>query len=194
MMTEIQDKFKGAPVEGGGVATDEELVAEMDAMQGKIEVLEAENAALKRQLGAYKGVATKAKAALAQAEEIAAGLAPRSFAIADDFTPLEAKELLELAEDAEHIELAFYGPDGDELPDVASRHLLPEMLKRGRYDRVGLNLASLLVRGPTGAGERNLAGYALLIDGAVVAKAPRAAGALLLGAGGQYELVSDVLF
>lgn len=174
-----------------------ELVAEASALRDELETV-------KNQLAAQKGLVTKANNALAAAkgeiddlaEVVEANLpaAPRDFSDAAGDYHGSAQDLLELIGMAEEIGLVFIGPDCMEVPGLAPRVLHKTDFARISNDRLALNVASLLVRGPAEGLGYLIGGYVLLADGEMVAIAMRVDGQLCVNPGSQYELKQDVIF
>lgn len=165
-----------------------------DFAMARIEELEAENATLKRQLSAQRGVTTRAKA---ETRELREKGAQRKFGapiVKKGAAPsvLSAAELLELIEQADDVEIV--ASDGTaEIEGVPGFGIDAGGLVERRGLLV-LDVPSLRVTGPnTGTATRTIAGFALVVDGEQVAWSALP-DAIPLGAGQEYELKDSVVF
>lgn len=153
----------------------------------RLRELTDELAAVKRSLSAQKGSATKARATVAAM--VAAGK-PRKIGAMDN--TLSPRELLELIEDAETVEIVC--SDGrHEIKGLAPIAIEGEAW---REITAGLKLQvpELTLHGPApGSPSHSLAGYGLLLDGQQVAWGARA-DKRAIGAGMSLNIKDDVVF
>ncbi len=148
--------------------------------------LEEENAQLKRSLSAQKGAATKARAAVAAAQPPK----PRKFGPVKE--QLGPRELAELIDGAEDVQVAFTDKNGREIAGLAPRTISGDAFQADDH-ALRLNVPEMSIHGPAqGSQAFRLGGYALLVDGDQVAFATR--DELSIAAGQTYELKDDVAF
>jgi hypothetical protein len=162
----------------------------LEEMRTDAEEMQRGREALKRSLAAQKGALTRAKREAAAIETARRASEPRRFVPVE---PLSAAELLELVDDAEAVELAFVGGGGLEIGGLAPREIAGEAWKV-RADRLQLQVPDLTVHGPRpGEPPYQLAGYALIADGDVLALMARS-DVLAIGPGTTFQLKDDVAF
>lgn len=153
----------------------------------KIEDLQAELAATKRQLAAQKGQVTKARNEIASLE---AELPEKPRKIEGPKAAFPAAELMDLIEDADDIQLLF--SDGKaELAGVAPKKIDAAAWRRNG-DRVLLMVPSITISSVADRPQQ-LVAYALMLDGEIVAVRPRH-DPLTVKPNQRMELAGDVIF
>lgn len=196
-----QDTGNGA----GGEDIAAELNAKIAALEAsevrerelteRVEALETETAALKRQLSSQRGATTRAKAEAREARGKGALRklgAPPSKRGAEPLAELTAAQLLELIDDADDVEIV--ASDGRSELDGVPGFGVSEGGLVERRGQLVLEVPSMRITGPnTGAAQRTIAGFALVVDGEQVAWS-QLPDPIPLGAGQEYELKDSVVF
>lgn len=177
--TKVQDQ----PPASDNQAVSDDKDKKIAELQGQVERLEAS-------LRAQKGAATKARNR-AQTLEAEMPEAPRSFAPMD--SP-NADALRDALRDATDIELAFVGEADRELGEIPPRAINTAVHWQLHAGKLKPLLDDLQLHGPgTGKPPYRLAGYALLLDGEVMAVSARQ-DVLVIGAGQTVQLKDDIAF